>query len=228
MKPLENIFSKTKIKSEVKTQNKMPIIVDSREKQAMVITNLVSKNANFSVEKLEVGDYQIGEVTIERKTFPDFVSSMLDKRLGEQLINLKNCQKKFLLIEGFYYDYSKFKIHDNAIRGMLLSVAIDFQIPTVFTQNEEDTANFLILTARKFEKAKIEFASRPSKKLKTTAEQKQFILEGFPEIGPVAAKNLLSNFSNLQEIFNTDDKMLKEKGKLSDKAVEEFRKILKS
>ena len=92
---------------------------------------------------------------------------------------------------------------------MFISVAIDFQIPIIFTENEEDTARFLILTARKYEKQKSKTTIRPSKTFKSLEERKQFILEGFPGIGPTISKQLIKEFSSLQKIFNASTEQLK-------------------
>ena len=211
-KQLENIFSKKKTSSEeTKCPNsKIPIIVDTREKQSLISANLIEKKANIEYEQLEIGDYLIKDTIIERKTFSDFIGSIIDKRLFTQLEEMKKYSKYFLIIEGFYYDYDKFNVHENAVRGMLLSIAIDYQIPVVYTKDEEDTANFLILTAKKYEKPKQGMSIRQSKTLKTLEEQKQFILEGFPGIGPAAAINLLDKFPTLQRIFNSTQEELKE------------------
>lgn len=224
----ENIFSKTKtIVNRIECPNpKVPIIIDSREKQSLIAANLFGKKANISFEKLDIGDYLVGDTIIERKTYPDFVSSMIDKRLPEQLLNLKKYPKQFLLIEGFDFDYKKFKVHENAIKGMLLSVAIDFQIPIIYTKNEDDTSNFLVITARKYEKPKTSFSIRQSKSLPTLKEQKQFILEGFPGIGPVAAKNLIEKFETIKNIINAPGEELKQI--LDDKKFCKFKEILES
>jgi len=225
---IENIFSKTKTQSEEKCPNpKIPIIIDTREKQSLIAANLLDKKASIQFEKLEIGDYLIEDTIIERKTFQDFVSSMINKRLLNQIQEIKKYPKHFLIIEGFYYDYDKFNIHENAIKGMLLSIATDFQIPIIYTENEEDTANFLILLAKRYENPKPQNAIRQTKTLKTKEEQKQFILEGFPGIGPAAAQQLLDNFPTLQSIFNSTQKQL-EKIKLNQDAIEKFLSLLRS
>jgi len=224
-KQIENIFSKRKIEKEETCPNpRIPIIIDTREKQSLIAANLIEKKANINYEKLEIGDYLIQDTIIERKTFPDFVSSILSKRLFDQLREIKKYPNHFLLIEGFYYDYDKFNIHENAIRGMLLSIAIDYQIPIIYTEDEEDTANFLILVAKRYKKPKPEISIRPSKTFKTSEEQKQFILEGFPGIGPAAAKNLLDKFPTLQKIFNSTEEELKEI--LDENKIEKFLELL--
>ncbi len=208
-KQINNIFSKTKPQKEPECPNpKTPIIVDTREKQSLITANLIEKKANIKHEQLEIGDYLIQDTIIERKTFSDFVSSILDKRIFSQLKEIKKYPNHILILEGFYYNYEDFKIHKNAIQGMLLSVAIDYKVPIIYTEDEEDTANFLILTAKRYERPRPDIGLRPSKTFRTEEEQKQFILEGFPGIGPAAAINLLDKFPTLQNIFNSTEKEL--------------------
>jgi Fanconi anemia group M protein len=221
----ENIFSQTITPSDLPIcpNPKIPIIVDTREKQSMIASFLLNRKANISFEKLDIGDYLIDETAIERKTYSDLVSSLVDKRLTEQLINLKKYPKSFLLVEGFDYDYKKFKLHENAIKGLFLSIALDFQIPVVFTKNEEDTANFLILAARKFESPPKEYSLRQSKSMLTLPEKKQFVLEGFPGIGPKKAKLLLERFGTIKNIVDASEEDLV---KILGKKYEDFKKIL--
>jgi Fanconi anemia group M protein len=227
MKPIEDIFSNSKTKSGiVECPNpKVLIIIDTREKQSFIAANLLRKKANIKFENLDVGDYLIGDVLIERKNFSDFVSSILDKRLQEQMSNLRKNEKCFLLIEGFDYNYKKFNIRENAVRGMILSVALDFQIPIIYTKNEDETAEFLILTAKKQGNKKQGHSIRQSKTPRTLQEQKQFILEGFPGIGQATAKKLLGKFRSLNEIFKADEEQLK-KSEMNDSKIKSFRGIL--
>ena len=226
-KEIENIFSKKKVEKEPTCPNpKVPIIIDTREKQSLITANLIERRANIKHEQLEIGDYLIQDTIVERKTFSDLIGSIIDKRLFTQLREIKKYPNYFLLIEGFYYDYNRFNVHENAVRGMLLSIAIDYQVPVIYTEDEEDTAKFLILTARRYEKPKQEMSIRPSKTFKTPEEQKQFILEGFPGIGPAAAINLLDKFPTLKEIFNTTEDGLKEI--LDENKIKKFLDLLKN
>ena len=99
MRQLENIFSKTKTKTESKCPNpKTPIIIDTREAQSLITANLIEQKANIEHEQLEIGDYLIQDTIIERKTFSDFISSILDKRLFNQLREMKKYEKYFLIL----------------------------------------------------------------------------------------------------------------------------------
>jgi len=227
MKQIENIF--TKIENKIKTPNpKHSIIIDTREKMSLVASYLAEKNTNIKFEKLEIADYLIneGKIAVERKTFSDFVSSMLNKRLLIQIKQLKKYPKQILILENFNYEYSDFNVHENAIRGMLLSCITDFEVPIIFTKDEEDTADFLILLAKKFEKSKQPISIRPSKSNLTKKQKKQFILEGFPGISPTIAKNLLKQFPTLKEIFNAPQEELSKIKKFHENKINKFRSIL--
>jgi Fanconi anemia group M protein len=234
-KEIENIFSKTGVMAKEPSthtgssnewKNKFPIIIDTREKQSLVYSYLVGKNANVKFEKLDIGDFLVGDVVIERKSFKDFQSSIMDKRLMSQLVELKKYEKCFLMLEGFLFDYSDSRIHENAIRGMILSCVLDFGIPVIYTENEEDSAKTLLVLARRLEKERRDISLRLKKSEMTFEEQKQFILEGFPGIGPTTAKNLIEKFKTLKKIFSSSKTDLAKTGMFDENKLNNFKKIL--
>ena len=198
-----NIFSK----KPVKIGKDLEITIDHREKNSLVPSYLKELGFQINYKQLPVADYIINNIAIERKTISDLKSSIINKRIFQQLIELKQYPKHFLILEGFQHSGTNNEIlHENAFRGFLLSVALDYQTPIIFTQDEKDTAKYLKVLAKK--PAKQEEAIRASKTLMSEREQAQFILEGFPNIGPKAATKLLDNFKSLKEIFNTSQKEL--------------------
>jgi len=228
MKEIHNIFSKKSLSTQKQTcpNPNTKIIVDTREKQSLIAANLVEQKANITFEKLDIGDYLIQDTIIERKTFSDFISSMISKRLQVQLINLKKYPRRFLILENFHYNYKDFNIHENAVRGMLISIATDFQIPIIYTKNETDTAKFLISTAKRYEKKKTMLSLRQTKTSKSLEEQKQFILEGFPGVGPTIAQELLKKYKTLKNIFHIQKEELEEINKFDKNKIETFKRLL--
>ena len=83
-----NIF-KNKKQEENKNLKKPIIIADIHEKNSLTLANLTELGAELQITSLQVGDYIVGDIVIERKTFQDFISSMLSKRLIQQLINMQ-------------------------------------------------------------------------------------------------------------------------------------------
>lgn len=206
-----NIFLQEKLEE----KPKIKIIADIHEKNSLVISELFSLGFEVKFEKLEVADFLINNTAVERKTVSDFLSSMVSKRLSSQLENLKQYDKRFLIIEGIEEQdlYSEEKgINSNAIRGFLLDIILKYQVPVIFSKNYEDTARFFDVLARKPEK--LSESIRAKRKTLNKKEQLQFILEGFPGIGAETAKKLLGKFGTIKNIINSGDEQLrKEIGK---------------
>jgi Fanconi anemia group M protein len=206
--PFINIFSKTKEKKP-KEKPKQTIIIDKREKSSLVPSELSSLGNKIEFRHLPVADYLIDNTAIERKTLSDFKSSIVNKRIMQQLLELKQFPSYLLILEGNLKEIeTENRIHPNAFRGFLLSVALEYQVPIIFTQNEEETSKYLSVLAKKSKKTNLPI--RASKIFKTKKEQTQFILEGFPNIGPATIKKLLKKFKTIKNIINAPEKELKE------------------
>jgi len=213
----ENIFSFKKTKIPCPNPN-TPIIIDTREKNSMILANLLEQKANIKQEKLEVGDYLIGNLIIERKTQTDLINSLKTNHLQIQLHNLKQYPSTLLIIENSDTHSS---IHPNSINGLLLSITLYHKIPIFHTTGTKHTAQTLIQIASK---NKTHHSIRPTKIPQTLEQQKQYILEGFPGIGPTKAKQLLETYPNLKTIFNSAEKELEKH--LDTKTSEKFNQLL--
>ncbi len=192
----------------------MIILTDYREKNSLVCSELVSLGSDCEFQELKVGDFIIGEVVVERKTVSDFISSMLNKHLPVQLEEMKQYEKRLLIIEGIeeqeLYNDKPEGVNGNAIRGMLLSISLEAKCPIIFTKDYADTARFLHLIKKRQEKSPKEVSLNAKKRNLSFNEQKQFILESFPNVGPVKAKKLLEKFKTLKNIANADEKEIAE------------------
>ncbi|MEM3074325.1 MAG: ERCC4 domain-containing protein [Candidatus Pacearchaeota archaeon] len=201
--PFQDVFSNHEIIREQKEKPK--IIVDIREKQSLIPSCLIENGCDVEFKTLYIGDYIVKSTIIERKTINDFISSMLKGRLNMQLNTLKNQKNKLLLIEGFdeqeLYN-SGSKINENAIRGYLLSILLNYKIPILYTKDYEDSAKFLKILSLKQKKEK-EIRTNHKPKPKNMQEQLQYLVEGFPNIGPKTAKKLFEEFSTFKNIINT-------------------------
>jgi ERCC4-type nuclease len=222
-KEIYSIFSKKPLKKENNTPEK--IIIDYREKNSLVPSYLKKQGLEIEFKELKIADYIIKETAIERKTVEDFKISMLNKRLLNQLQEINQYEKKLLIIEGIeekelYSERNLSGIHPNSIRGFLLSILLKYKVPILFTKNQEDTAKFIYLISKKQKK---EISLRTNKKTLDTEERLQYILEGFPGIGPKNAKNLLKKFKTLKNILNASEQELKE---ILGKKSESFFKII--
>lgn len=203
-KPILEIFPKQREKKEV-IEEKQKIIVDYREKNSLVISELIQLGLEIELRELKVADYLVNNIAIERKTVSDFISSMINGRIKRQLEEIQQYENRLLIIEGvedqeLYSDNNEKGVNANAIRGFLLSISLKHKTPIIFTKNEEDTAKFILILAKKKE---IESSLNVSKKSFNKRERMQFILEGFPGIGPKNAKKLLEKFKTIKNILNS-------------------------
>ena len=136
-------------------ENAKMIIADYRERK--IIGELKRKSIEVDVKSLISADFiiqikdlsgNIKEVGIERKTTLDFLTSIIDKRILNQLISLKEqFAVPLLIIEGSENIYTIRNFHPNAIRGMLSAIAIDFQIPILYTRSFRDTSSLLNISS---------------------------------------------------------------------------------
>ena len=202
----------------------MKIIADIRERNSLLISELISLGVEVDLKYLNVADYLVQDIAIERKTVSDFISSMLNKRLLNQLKEIKQYPRQLLIIEGIdaqelynlnYEKESSGGIHPNAIRGMILSVLLDYKIPIILTRDYHDSARFIQVLIKRLTKPEAEFSLKVKKKAYNSREQQQIILEGFPNIGPKTAKKLLQEFKTIKEFVSSiDEKNEKENEKL--------------
>ena len=217
-----NIFKKI-IKS--KTKPKIPLIIaDIHEKNSLVLSELHNK-VILEKKPLKIGDYIIGNIAIERKTVSDLISSMINKRLIEQLTQIKRYKQPLLIIEGDIQEILDENSNiSKAIRGLILSIITNHKIPIIFSKNYKDTAEYLIALAKQQLKSKTPI-SLHSRIPKTIKEQKSYILEAFPNIGPKKAELLLNKFKTISSVFNASEEELKGILKLRAK---DFKKIIES
>lgn len=181
---------------------KVLIFADSHEFSSDVIASLEKYDCAVRQKTLAVGDYLLSDrVCVERKTAADFVSSITDRRLFQQLTALKeNFEKPILLVEGSdIYD----RLNPNAVQGALAAISLDFQIPMIWSRSAEESAGIIYWMARReqFEE-KREIALRGDKKAETDAEKQEYLVSGLPGISITRARSLLRHFKTAAAVFS--------------------------
>lgn len=186
------------------------ILADHREKNNRIIKELIELGLSVKTAQLASADYVLsGNVGVELKAVPDFVASIIDGRLLEQMRELKNnFSKAVLIIEGEEDIYSVRKVHANAIRGMLSSIALDYNIPVIYTKNYRETAALLAIMAKREQNKDSDFSYHQAKP-RSVSQQQEYIVSSFPGIGAQTAKALLENFSSIKKMVNSGEEELK-------------------
>lgn len=179
------------------------ILIDDRETSSKVVEALSNMGAAVRLERLPHGDYAIGDrILIERKTARDFADTLINRDLlGQAKAMAEAVTRPVLIIEGGDI-YSQRDINPNAIRGVLAALSIDMGVAVLFTRDEQDTAQMLMVLARREEGERGERKAHPHKTHRSVREDQEYIISAFPEIGMKNARLLLSHFGSIQAVAN--------------------------
>jgi Fanconi anemia group M protein len=193
------------LKEEIKEEEtgKIKIICDSRERNTLVIRNLIEKDIELGFERLDIGDYVCSDqVIVERKTVDDFIKSIFDKRLFTQTkILVENCTKPVLIIEGDFNLYGS-SLHPQALAGALTSLATDFKLPIIYTKNQKETAEILFSLARREQEEKKRSISISKKKGLGMKIQLEEAIASLPHVDQRIASRLLKHFGSVRGIMS--------------------------
>mgnify|MGYP003969725013 CR=1 FL=1 len=177
--------------------------VDYREKGSGIIKKLIDLGININLQKLDVGDYLLSDdLCVEYKTVPDFIDSLIDKRLFSQLKNMQKYKKQLIILEGTEDLYTQRKIHPNAIRGMLATISVDYGIPILATKNSNDSALIMATIAKREQSDENKEFTLHSTKPLTLRDQQEYIVSSLPGVGPILSKPLLQKFGSVKNIVN--------------------------
>ena len=182
------------------------IIADDRETSSRVVECLHGKGISIAVQRLEDGDYAIGDqILVERKTTKDFADSLVERDLLGQIRRLSmRVTRPILIIEGEDL-FSQRNIPPNAIRGVLAAIGIDMGVTILSTATPEETAEMLYIIARRLETGSTPPSLHSKKPYHSDAEQQEYILASFPGIGARHARLLLGHFGTLRNVLNADE-----------------------
>ena len=217
------------LKKFISPEVELKIFADVREKASGVIKELVDMGISISLQTLEVGDYLLStRVGVEYKKVPDFVDSMVDGRLLEQIKSMKqNFERPIIIIEGDEDIYTQRKMHPNAIRGMLATITVSYGMPVVQTKNAKETAALMAVIAKREQDPEFrEFNPHGSRKPMTLKEQQEYIVSSLPGVGPILAKPLLERFGTIKNFVNATDEELQSVEKIGEKKAKEIQRVL--
>lgn len=212
---------------------KKPVIfIDNRELNSNVARHLKDFDIEIREKQLDVGDYILSDrVCCERKTIRDFLQSIMNQRIFNQLENISNSYEKPVLILEGNPDllFIERNMHANTIRGVLASIAIDYGIPIIWTQNSRETAAQLSWIAKREQgQEKREIQIRSNKKNSSLSEQQEFLISGLPHISNTLSKRLLKKFKTPKKVFTAKPETLMKVDKIGEKKAERIRRILDS
>ncbi|HAY40195.1 MAG TPA: hypothetical protein DCY53_13170 [Desulfobacteraceae bacterium] len=207
--------------------NDLKITVDYRETTSGLTDLLKNSGALVEIAKLSYGDYIINDtITVERKTAKDFLISIIDGRLFNQLSNLKKfCNHPILLIEGNPYD-TEHNFDRMAIKGTLISIQTIWYVPIIFSRTKEDSRDILLMISRQLGTSIDVVPLRKGYRPKRIKSKQLYLLQGFPQVGPKLAKRLILHFKSVSKIMNASVQALTEVDGIGIISAQKIREIL--
>ncbi len=223
--------AKPTLEKYIPPDDKIKIIVDHREKGSAVIKELIELGAKIHLEKLDNADYLLSSrVGVEFKKTEDFVNSLIDGRLLEQMRGLKkNFERPLVIVEGEQDIYSVRNVHPNSIRGMLATISISYGIPVMFTKNYKESAAFLkIVAKREQEENGNDFSLHGTKREMTLKDWQEYIIAALPGVGSTLARPLLREFKSVKNVINASADELKKVEKVGPVKAKKIKEIADS
>ena len=152
----------------------------------------------MDIQKLTVCDYVVSDrVGVERKDVGDFLGSIMDGRLFNQAKAMsESYERPIIILEGAISKALKRSAMKPAsVYGALASIALDYEISVIPTEDPDSTAVLLQRLAYREQtndnrviQLRVVDRSLPLNK------QQLFLLSGFPQIGTASAEDLLDSF----------------------------------
>jgi ERCC4-type nuclease len=160
------------------SQNKLlHIIIDNREQKLKAIFDQKKDIITYESKQLDIADVIISEdIAIERKEGFDFIASIMDNRLFEQVLRLKDTYTDpILILEGMNDEvFENTGMNIKSIYGALS-----------FEQVKDSTP----------------ILSRKAPKEMSKKERRTFIIEGLVDIGPKKARALIDKYKTPHQVF---------------------------
>ena len=219
----------------------MEIYLDYREKK--ILKYVVEISGYTEITNLPVGDILIstknGGFLVERKSAWDFIESMKNNRLWEQLRRMQTeevlgikISRRALLICGLLTPVLiESGIKWNNVMGAFMEIQFNYGIPIFHAEDETSLREFLrILIKRENEgknlgEIKKLWARVPARREMSEEEWKIYSLSSLPFIGEATAKKLLSKFGSIEKIARASIVELKKVEGIGDKKARKIYRI---
>lgn len=192
------------------------VVIDSREasKNSDVVSELKKARLKIAISALNVGDYFLlapkdkKPILVERKTVADFLNSIRDNRIWDQLKLLKKAEEEenvtvIILVEGHLgiaEKYTKWNI--SAILRIMDEIIIDWNVKVMPSPNKRATIAWLIAKTRSLGIAEKKRPPRLRVEKKPMGINERILYVAESIVGPVLARRLLRKFRTLRNLAN--------------------------
>ncbi len=178
---------------------KLQIAVDTRE-PSQIISELENLGLEVKVQSLDVGDFSLGSgIFVERKTGQDFVNSLADGRLFEQLQRLgESSPLPILILEDFGMAFlnPEWEKRKKNIFGAISYISTRLFVNIIPTNSIQETAILLERLCSWLQEDKEDpvLITRGVKRSMSLQQKQEYLIHGLPGIGSKTANLLFEQF----------------------------------
>jgi DNA excision repair protein ERCC-4 len=208
----------------------MNLFIDHRETKVIPILTRICEASDIiktcEVTQLPLGDFLLtfesGGVLVERKSTPDFLSSIRSNRLWDQLLRFMKAstvlgytvKRKLLIVHGTF-DYTELPTAFwSRLMGAYMEILFVYDIPVILT--EDDEAFFecmrILIKREKSKKNDLLPQSRWFRKHLSPdlpeMDVKRYVLSSIPTVGDALAGSLLDHFGTIKAVAHASKKQL--------------------
>lgn len=180
------------------------IYADMREQRSGVVKALQEmENIEVVIGELPCGDYVLSpEVAVERKSATDFVISVMNGRVFEQVGRMKvDYVQPVVLIEGNPYK-TRSKIEPKSVAGAISALVTVQKASVIPTGDVAETALTLATMARHLQEGLgYELVLHP-KKPPATRDAALYVISSLPGVGTTTAGKLFNHFGSVHAVMN--------------------------
>lgn len=203
------------------SDNSKVVNVDCREPKKLVENlskYLKSYGYTALITKLLVGDVVYKGLCVERKSAGDFINSLFDRRLFEQINEMRNFEYPVLVIVGSLYEalrqHQNYKNVRKSVFGAISSCLLAYRIPVMMLYSELDYIQFICSTVKYMDYSKKGMREVPiTKKNRTIYDEQEDLVASIDKVGIAKAQELLLHFKTVKRIANSAvDDLKKVKG----------------
>tara|TARA_R110002050_G_scaffold11800_2_gene39329 strand:- start:3556 stop:4254 length:699 start_codon:yes stop_codon:yes gene_type:complete len=198
----------------------MKLIIDSRENSELterVIEKAQSLNVPFEKQWLEIGDYVFNDVCFEAKSSFDFIQSIVNKRLWNQLDNMDRAYVNNLVIvygsfeDGFrkHLEHIKTSMNKTAQRvilrkkffGSMSKIILDTDCSIIWVRDALTAAELIAVVCKMQPHDREVYVPRIVKQKKiSTTDLRVDVLSTIKGVSDKKAKLLIKKFGSIMEI----------------------------
>jgi ERCC4-type nuclease len=187
---------------------KLSILVDDRERHAGVVDALQARaDCEVAFRRLALADYCVDRrLLVERKTWADFVASIVDGRLfgqGCRLAASPLCA--VILIEGKEPNVGVHPVSRDAMLGALVSLTVALGIPVLRSLDVDESARLMVYAGRQISRTISGASPRPGYRPKSKRRVQSYLLQGLPGIGPKRAMRLLDSYGSVEAVVTAEE-----------------------